>query len=1050
MKKNYNLLLRSQRGATLLAFMLILIVGISFVLVNKLNTNLIIVEGNQRTLFALKLAKEALIGYATTYPDNVNSAEGPGYLPCPDTDKDGDAESNCSDSGNTTIGRLPYKTLELTDIRDASGQELWYALSENFRYGSNKLVPLNSESPASAGLTYNGIDDIVAVIIAPGAPVGAQSRNPDEDSIIIEIDNYLEDDNSDLDTAFITIEGRDTDDNIVFNDIVVFITRDELMRAVEKRVVGEVKMMLTEYNSTYGAYPWLAPFADPKAEFRNLKNSHNGSNNSSNLTDTTVDFTEWDIQNGDVVINITDGSMALVTGVSATSLTLGALSLGSDNDFDNDDEYVVYKKNWNTNLLSGTATGGSSSVTLNDTTKDFRETGVSAGMIVDNLSDGSSGMIEEVLSATRLRVKALNGGTNNIFTSGNNYQIRSNVGRATGGSSTTLVDTAKDFVEMGILSGDLVVNLTDGSTGMINTVAANTLTLNALNFGAENDVDVNDYYYIPRYNTDGNTREGLLSFHEEGKAFPTVFDIDFDITAAAGDVVFDSTNFPSAQTTYSNALRTYLGNYAASASVSFALDEGACTWIVPDIADCQGTYEDFVSISGRDTASSNSQTQITDSAATFVTDGVKRGDLVHDYDDENFVASGTADAGSSGTTLVDAGANFAVYAAYDYVIQNDTLEAELGEAKIQGVISAIDNATSLVATAYVGEGSEPIEFRPGDSYSIYEPRKDMVVRNDASSDTNVTISRLSSTNPDFDAGEYYRIIPAARSTSGVVDSISGCASASAVCTISDADGDFVNKGVEAGDTIDNASDTPNRSFGEITAVTATTVTTRLYGGSTWNRFQTGHDYTIYHDYVHSRRHVVHARFSGDMQSVSSSGKRLREVCLGYTSDCSALGTAVAFSGNGDVPLVTIRDYEIDGTTEVGRATFTPTSASLGALKVANIDYYLAESAGDMPAWFIKNNWHQLIYVAYSPGNIPGASSPCVAGTNCLTLAGAGSPNNNKQAIVVLAGQELTTQDRATAALDAYLEQENANQSDGDTFRHAALTSTYNDQDRIVE
>lgn len=1026
----------------MLAFMLVLITGTSYFLISKFNANVIRAGGEERTRLALNQARQALIGYAVTFPEidaksGTDTIDGPGYLPCADINNNGSAGSSCSLSGGTSIGRFPYKTLEAEDIKDSYGERLWYVVADNFRNNPKTLARLNSEtvSNSSGNLEVNGQADIAAIIFAPGAPQNDQNRDVDPNDYT----NYIE--------AVFTSNNRMV--QTAGTDNYIILTKDELMQAVEKRVIGQVKMMLTEYNNNYGAYPWLAPFADPKAEFKNLRSTHNGNNNSSSLTDSTVNFVDWDIQNGDIVINITDGSMGLVTAASSTTLTLGAgLLFGVENDFDKDDEYVVYKKSWNTNLLSGTATSGSSNLILNDSTKDFIETGVIGGSVIDNLTDGSSGVVEEVISATRLNVKALNGGTANVFTSGDIYQIRSNVGRATGGSSATLVDTAKDFIKMGVIAGDLLMNLSDNSIGTVSSVSTDTLTFNSLSHGSENDFDINDYYYIPRFNTDNNTREGLLAFHEEGKIFPTAFDIDFNITADSGDITFDSTNYPGAQADYMTAVQTYITSYVNSSSVSFDYSDGVCTWITGQIADCQGKFDDYVNISGRDTASVNSQTQIVDSTADFVTDGVKRGDLAHNFDDESFVVSGTADSGSNGTKLVDASANFSVYEPYNYVIQNDTLEAELGQTKIQGIISEIVDANTLVATSYVGEGSTPIEFRPGDTYRIYEPRKDMVVTGVTNS-TTLAISKLSSSNPDFDAGEYYRIIPAAKASSGTVDSTSPLiCTASQICTLTDLDGDFVNKGIAVGDTIENTSDTPSQSFGEITAVTDTTITTRLYGG-TFNIFTAANNYTIYHDYVHLREHEIHTRFSGNFATTSSSGKRMRDVCMGYTADCSTMDTPVAFPDSTGVSLITIHDYESDGTTKVGKSTFTPSSSSTGSLRVSNIDFYLAESADDIPGWFFKNNWHQFIYIAYSVGNVPGATANCIAGTNCLTLVGAGPPDNDKQAIVIIAGDELDTQDRSTATLDSYLELENAVQGD-DQFRRAPVSSSYNDQVRIIE
>ena len=1018
-------------------------------LINKLNTNLVKVSGEERTRHALNQAKEALIGYAVIFPETdaktgTDPIEGPGYLPCPDITNNGTAGGSCSLSttSTTSIGRLPYITLEIQDIRDGHGERLWYIVSNNFR-NNPKNEPLNSETAGdtSGSLTVNGIPDIAAIILAPGVPQDNQNRNTGPN----DYSNYLE----------ITVSADAKSITISNTDNYILLTRDELMNTVEKRVLGEVKTMLTSYYGTYNAYPLLATFADPKAEFRNLRGTHNGSNNSANPSDSTVNFIEWDIQSGDTVINITDGSVGAVTNATMNTLTIGGLTLGTENDFDVDDEYAVIKTNWSTNILSGTAGGGSSNLTLVDSTMDFKEIGISAGNIVENLSDingtaWSKGIIESVGTSTELTIGSLSGGTNNQFSSGDSYLIRSNVGQVTGpDNSSVLIDVNKDFVAIGIQTGDMVINLSDSSLGRVSAVASNTLTLDDLNFGTDNDFDNNDFYYLPRYNTDNVTRKGLLSFHDEGKLFSTAFDVDFNISASSSDIVFDTTNFPGVQSAYITAVETYISNYVNSNTTAFDRDEGACNWVVPEIAECYGTFEDYVAISGIDTASSNSQTQITDSSAQFIADGVKRGDLVHNFDDETFVTSGTADTDSSGTTLIDTTADFTVYEPFNYVIQNDTLEAELGETKIQGIISEIVDATTLVALNYVGEGSEPIEFRPGDVYRIYEPRKDMVVTA-ATSPTTVSISGLSAASPDFDAGEYYRIIPAAKASIGRVDSTApAVCTVSTTCTINDADGDFRSKGIKVGDTIENTSDSP-QSFGEITAVTATTVTVTLYGG-TQNLFTAGNNYTIYHDYVHLRQHEIRTRFSGNVQPHDSSatGIRKRNVCLGYSTDCNTIATPATFTGNGGIALLTTRDFELDGTTEVGRATFIPSSSSTGALRVANIEYYLAESAGDIPEWFLNNKWHQLVYIAYSADYVPGGGGNCVASGNCLTLTGAGAPDNNKQAIAVISGKQLATQDRASADIDDYYESQNASTAD-DIFQHESTSAAYNDQAKIIE
>ena len=85
---------------------------------------------------ALASAREALIAYATSRP--IDPVVGPGYLPCPDLDDDGWAESTCGSMTGETgqwqrLGRLPWKTLGLPDLRDGHGERLWYAVSSKHK-----------------------------------------------------------------------------------------------------------------------------------------------------------------------------------------------------------------------------------------------------------------------------------------------------------------------------------------------------------------------------------------------------------------------------------------------------------------------------------------------------------------------------------------------------------------------------------------------------------------------------------------------------------------------------------------------------------------------------------------------------------------------------------------------------------------------------------------------------------------------------------------------------------------------------------------------------
>lgn len=258
-----------QRGAALLAMMLVLITAASYMLVSKLNANVNQYSRQAETLDVLRDAKAALLSYSVTYPDDPShTTGGPGVLPCPDLNNDGSAVANCSESGNTTMGRFPWKTVGVGEFRDHHGETLWYVVSDNFR--TPVSGPINSDT--SGTLSVNTNSDVVAVIFSPGEPLASQNRFNDPTDPV----NYLEggnevNDNNFVQRAISRVAGNE------FNDQLVFITRRELMDVVEKRVIGEVSSTLLDYQLTHDALPWLAPFGNPaSSSFRGITSTWQG------------------------------------------------------------------------------------------------------------------------------------------------------------------------------------------------------------------------------------------------------------------------------------------------------------------------------------------------------------------------------------------------------------------------------------------------------------------------------------------------------------------------------------------------------------------------------------------------------------------------------------------------------------------------------------------------------------------------------------------------------------------------------------------------------
>src|SRR5665647_87672 len=228
-----------QHGAALMIMLVILVIGVAAALISSLSTTALKNARQKTTSDALAQAKDALLGRA------VSDSNMPGSLPCPDTNNDGSAELLSGNDCPSYIGRLPWKTLGLPDLRDGSGEHLWYALSPAFR-DDNSAQPLNSNTKGTL-LVYNddGVSlktqagySAVAVIFSPGSPLSTQTRNTvaQQNSAA----NYLN--IASASGPFIA-----GDQSATFNDQLLYITTKDLMSLVEQRVAGVVKKALSDY-----------------------------------------------------------------------------------------------------------------------------------------------------------------------------------------------------------------------------------------------------------------------------------------------------------------------------------------------------------------------------------------------------------------------------------------------------------------------------------------------------------------------------------------------------------------------------------------------------------------------------------------------------------------------------------------------------------------------------------------------------------------------------------------------------------------------------------
>ncbi len=293
-----------QNGAALIIIVFILAIAFTSYILKEMSAENIRLEHQQLVTKNLNIAKKALLAWA------VANRDYPGQMPYPDrgTDAGGyDGKSDCSGSNpinnqSLLIGQLPmygstgcigFSVNEglATEVDDGYGNRLWYAVSPNLMHnyaptGGQLSDPvINSDTMHSATwlrvLDNNGnlvSDRVAVVIIAPGEALSNQSRSLNATS-----DQYLDTfqkngitySNSNYDAPdedFIMGAPMDkvSEDDAsytrpyLFNDQLVYITIDELMVALEKRVARQVVASLNAYyvnsdpNPLNRYYPYAA------------------------------------------------------------------------------------------------------------------------------------------------------------------------------------------------------------------------------------------------------------------------------------------------------------------------------------------------------------------------------------------------------------------------------------------------------------------------------------------------------------------------------------------------------------------------------------------------------------------------------------------------------------------------------------------------------------------------------------------------------------------------------------------------------------------------
>jgi hypothetical protein len=274
-----------QRGAALLALASLLVLGTTWTLVAAVSSaaarSQAQVTHNARVLAEAKAALVAWVAMRALEAAEAN----PGRLPCPQawgdvgSPNEGRAAAVCSAA--PAMGWLPWRTLGLPALTDASGAQLWYVVSPGWHLPhGGAMLSLNSNTPGR--LTLDG-RRAVALLIAPGHALGSAPNAAQLAAGCVRRDqlqairlpraapnprDFVECYSG---TAFSTAERQ------VSNDQVLAVTAADLLPALEAAIAQRIERDIVPplkavyatpdwgVDAAHPVFPFAAPFTDPGA-----------------------------------------------------------------------------------------------------------------------------------------------------------------------------------------------------------------------------------------------------------------------------------------------------------------------------------------------------------------------------------------------------------------------------------------------------------------------------------------------------------------------------------------------------------------------------------------------------------------------------------------------------------------------------------------------------------------------------------------------------------------------------------------------------------------
>jgi hypothetical protein len=291
---------KAQQGLTLIVMMTVIVMGLAWYVVGALGKAAPTTADKEiRTGAALYAAKQALLTHVANYaaqtvPLGDPETMLPGRVPCPEplspaAGSEGIA-AGCASNVTTYVGRLPWRTLGVDQIRDGDGELLWYVLGPGFR-----------DSPINFGtagqLTVDvGSSPVVALIVAPGRPINTASEPGPPPAGCPAVGNqYANRYAKPFDPTKFLECGRwnaATNHTLVTpspwtNDRVISVTAAEVMEAISgpvaDRIQRQVAPAMNDYRTTTSLASWGVSFLPHASRWDSTGNSPPSNNMCGNL-----------------------------------------------------------------------------------------------------------------------------------------------------------------------------------------------------------------------------------------------------------------------------------------------------------------------------------------------------------------------------------------------------------------------------------------------------------------------------------------------------------------------------------------------------------------------------------------------------------------------------------------------------------------------------------------------------------------------------------------------------------------------------------------------